>query len=271
MTSGAWLDANTAWLTRAERWIPRVSEALRLRLWLDSEVTWDGYWGLTIEGLLQSIVVTRETGDMPDDVFCDIDRDLNVDIPIPVSTVNVGDQPIACASWCWPASLAEETVRRRRKRTRVENMGDARTVSISGGRFKNLDIPVATLTTPYLDVFVRGDARLLGDLLRDVTALGRWRSGGMGLIHGVEIAADPEDRSVVWREQPQRAIPAMVDGGEFDLRRFDPGSFYEREATVRSPYWKRTSHYYSCGTIRAIHNEVMCIVPGLSLAKEAVA
>lgn len=231
-----WLADNASWLARAERWRPRVVEALRLRVWLSSPIAWDGYDPIMIDGALQFAVVMAETGRLPDDVFAGFDEGTNVDIPIPIEDVVIDGRKVACASIGIPPRIAVETMRWRRKRVRAEQMGVDKLL-ISGGSFKALNLPIGTLSTPWLDFYVRGDRALILRLLDDLPSLGRDASRGLGTVLGIEVDEDPEDRSLLYRGRPQRCLPVVMDGGDYDVRSYVPDSFEAREAGVRAPYW----------------------------------
>lgn len=233
-----WLERNASWLARAaERWSPRRVEPLRIRVWLASPVSWDGYNTVQLEGALQTVIVMRETGRLPDDVFHGIPHGIYVDIRVPIADVQIGRWTIACASSGMPPSIAVEATRWRRKRVRPDAFGTGM-IRINGGPFKALNLPMPTLATPYLDFFVRGDRELLADLLRDVGGIGRDSVRGLGSVHGIEIDDDPEDRSLVWNGRPQRPIPIVSDGGPFDIRNFDVAHYDVRRSGTRAPYWR---------------------------------
>lgn len=254
----SWESDNAGWLARAAlRWSPKNVEPLKLRVWLSSPLAFDGATAITIEGPLQFAVICRETGRLPDDVFHGAPRDGLIPIAIPIEDVEIGDHTIACASWGIAPPIAVEAVRWRRKRARAEFCGQAK-VLIKGGPFKALNIPVGALVTPWLDFYVRGDRALLTDLCRDVQGLGRDSTKGMGTVLGVEITSDPEDRSLLFGGAPQRALPLMLDGGEYDPRSLAPDTWDERETTTRAPYWKQSSL-------------TLCAVPALSIGSTAEA
>ena len=237
----SWLVDNAGWLARAARWAPRTVEPLHLRAWLSSPVTWDGSVPITIEGPLQFAMIGRETGRLPDDVFNGAGRDTLIELPIPIADVTIGERLIACASWGAAPVIAIEAVRWRRKRAREEALGVPGRLLIKGGPFKSLNIPVGTLVTPWLDFYVRGDRALLEDLCRDVQGLGRDSTRGLGTVLGIEISSDPDDRSLLYRGAPQRALPIVCDGGNYDPRSLTPDTWDERETTTRAPYWKQAS------------------------------
>ena len=255
-----WLNDNAGWLARAERWCPKHVESLRLRVWLSAPVAWDGSIPITIEGPLQFAMIGRETGRLPDDVFNGAGRTVPIELPIPIADVTIGERRIACASWGMAPAIAIEAVRWRRKRAREEALGVPGKLLIKGGPFKSLNIPVGTLVTPWLDFYVRGDRALLEDLCRDVQGLGRDSTRELGTVMGVEITSDPDDRSLLYRGTPQRALPIVCDGGDTDPRTLTPGTWDEREMTTRAPYWKLASM-------------AVCAVPivsiGLSIAEAA--
>lgn len=254
-----WYDQNGGWLTRAAWWRPRRVDPLRVRVWLSSPVAWDDHAPITIEGALQFAVVLLETGRLPDDVFAggDAGRPIRgVDIPIPIADEWIGGRRIACASWGIPAGCAVYSVRWRRKRTRVEALGLDK-VMINGGAYKALNIPVGSLVTPWLDFYVRGDAEVIGRLLREVGGLGRDSTRGLGTILGFELDPDPLDRSLLFRGVPQRAIPLVMDGGAYDPRSFAADGWEERVCSTRAPYWVNDKPIHcGCPSLRIERDEL---------------
>jgi len=243
----SWLDDNTAWLARAERWRASKSKSFTVRVWFSSPVAWSDN-GVQIDGLLQRLVVERETSRLSDDVFAECPRGLNPEIPIPVADVEIMGLPIACASWGWPPPIAVESLRWRRKRARLEAMSGGR-LTIAGGAFKSTNIPVQALTTPWLDFHLAGDAALVRDLLGDATAIGRGYSSGLGTILGVEYMPDPEERSLAWKGEPMRSLPL----GKGCPKLNDPIC---GEKATRAPYW-------------ANKNVCVCAVPRVALGTVA--
>lgn len=235
----AWLDDNREWLEAAKRWLPVNVEPLRLRAWLLSPIAWDGYNGVTIEGALQSAVIWRETHRSPGDVFAGFDG--AVEIPIPIADVEIHGHTIACASWAVPPPIAFESVRWNRSRARPEQYA-MNVVRIGQGPYKSSNIPFSTLTTPFLDFFVRGDLDLLSELLPDVSGLGRANGIGYGTVFCWDIAPDEADRSCAFERRPQRSLPEAMGAA------MEPDSFSARAAGLRAPYWVR-------------HNQAPAIVP----------
>lgn len=223
-----WLEANQWWLDRAREWAPHRAEPFTVRMWLSSSVAWSAQ-GIQLDGLLQRLVVEREAGLPSDDVFAECPRGLHPEIPIPVADVTIAGLPIACASWGMPAPVAAETLRWRRKRARLDAMSGRR-VTIAGGPFKSTNIPVQTLTTPWLDFHLVGDRERVRELLSDAIAIGRGYSSGLGTILGIEYLPDPEERALAWRGQPTRALP--LGNGCPPL--VDP---IVADVSTRAPYW----------------------------------
>lgn len=245
-----WLAANTNWLDRARsRWAPRAPEPLTVRVWLSSPVAW-GEHGVQLDGLLQRLVVERETGLPSDDVFAECPRGLNPEIQIPVADVEIAGLPIACASWGAPPPIAAESLRWRRKRARLDAMAGNR-LTIAGGPYKSTNIPVQTLVTPWLDFHLVADRDRVRDLLSEATALGRGYSSGLGTILGIEYLPDPEQRALAWKGQPMRALPLGEGCPELD----DPVCMF---TSTRAPYW--------AGKGRRV-----CAVPVVRLGLAAVA
>lgn len=237
----SWLDAQRPWLDRARaRWAPRRVEPLHLRVWLAAPVAYDGRDPITLEGALQAVVVQREAGAPPDDVFALCPHGVRVDVPVPIADTTIAGRPIACASIGWPAPYPAhaEGMRWRRKRPDAEAYRLDK-LMVNGGWGKTLNIPVATLTTPWLDVYVRGDRDLLVELVADTAfgGLGRDATRGLGTVLGVEVRPDPDDRSLLHRGAPQRALPLVQDGGPYDARSFAPDTWEERVCPTRAPYW----------------------------------
>lgn len=225
-----WFADNRAWLGRArEQWAPRASAPFRVRVWLSSPIAWSSY-GVQLDGFLQRLVVERETGLPADDVFAEIPREVEVDIPIPVTDVMVAGLPIACCSWGMPPRIAIESLRWRRKRARLDAISGAR-ITVAGGPYKSHNIPVATLVTPYLDFHLVGDLERVRDLLGEAHAMARGYASGVGRILGLEYGADPAVRALVWEGQPMRSLPL----GEGMPALEDP---LVAEVSTRGPYWK---------------------------------
>lgn len=250
----SWRDDNAAWLARAERWKPTRSEPFRVRVWLSGPVVWDDQSPLTLDGALQFAVVLRETGHLPDDVFSEVDRDGVTPIPIPVDDVGIDGLPIACASWGLPPPIAVLGVRWRRKRARAEAFSAAR-IQVAGGWAKSLNIPIGVLHTPWLDFYLRGDPDKTVDLLREIGGLGRDSTRGLGTVLGYEVAPDPDDRSLLYQDVPQRALPLVMDGGLSDPRTLAPGGYEERMMRTRAPYWATRD------------SERICVCPSLRIVR----
>lgn len=246
-----WLDKNKWWLERArERWSPlRHPECFTVRMWFSSPVAWSEH-GVQLDGLLQRIVVERETGMASDDVFAECPKGLNPEIQIPIIDVTIADTTISCASWGVPPRIAIESLRWRRKRARLEALAGNR-VTIAGGPYKSTNIPVPVLVTPFLDFHLVGCRAYVMDLLRDATAIGRGYSSGLGTILGTESMHDHESsmygscRALVWQGKPMRSIPIGPGMPKMD----DP---FIRLASTRAPYW-------------ANKNPRVCAVPALHL------
>jgi hypothetical protein len=223
------------WIRHAEAtWRPRNPEPITLRCWLRAPVAWDSYDGLTIEGALQAVVVMLETGETPDDIFAGY-RGNAIDIPTPIADIELGGITIACASWGRPGMVAHHSVRVRRQRPRAE-LYERSAVRINGGPTKQNQIPTPTVVAPYIDFSLLADRELLLALLPDVTAIARHRSAGLGAILGHELIPHDTDRSIVLDDgSPARTLPDIPSVREM-LR---PGSFLDRIATTRAPYWLR--------------------------------
>lgn len=244
----SWLAENAAWLARTrEHWTPRAVEPLRLRVWFSSPIAYDGRDPITLEGLLQFVAVWRETGRSPDDVFAGIERDGSADIQIPIADQTIAGRPIACCSVGWWPAIAEEGIRFRRRRTDAEALG-VNKVMINGGAHKSLNMPVPTLMTPWLDFYLRGDRRLIDDLLADAGGLARDSTRGLGTVLGWEWDADPDDRSLLYRGAPQRVLPHVDDASQYGVRRMVRSAYDERISTTRAPYWIQ-------------HRATLCVVP----------
>lgn len=239
-----WLDDNRWWLDHArERWRPDAVEPFCVRIWFSSPVAWSRN-GVQLDGYLQRLVVERETGLPSDDVFTHAPNE-DVGITIPVRHVQIGVHEVACASWGRPPPIAAESLRFRRRRTRVDVLGLDKVV-VAGGAFKSTNIPLPTLATPYLDFYLSGDKAKVRDLLADATAMGRGYGAGYGTVLGVEYLPDPEDRSLVWRGAPMRHLPMLPGCPTLT------GDFYVEEKPVRAPYW-------------AVRNVAMCALPVIHL------
>ncbi len=230
-----WADENRGWRERAlDRFGPRAAEPLLVRAWLASPVAYDGFDPLTLEGTLQSIVVLRETGRVPDDVFADCPRNEpleNTDIPIPIVDTMVEGMPIAHASIGWFAPGATSTKRQGWKRADAEHYNRP-TVKISEAGTKTQMVLKATVTALHVDFFVQADRVRLEGLLLEATHLGASRAGGLGEIQGWEIVDAPGNW---WWYGPAGTLMRTLPLG---LASAAPaGSYDSREATLRAPYW----------------------------------
>lgn len=234
-----WTVDNLPWLRRAAaRYRPQRSEPLRVRAWLRSPIAWDASAPPQLEGALQHVVVRRETGRMPDDVFAGCTREEAPDVPIPILDERIGGLRIARASAGWPWPDCREGTRYRNKRARLDAIGGAGRVTVSGGMFKSLHIPTAVLHTPILDFFVHGDRAQLEDLLAEIPGLGRDHTRGPGGVERWEVTVDPLDRALVHLGRPMRPLPRVEDGSRYDHRAFVPGSYEQAVRTTRAPYWR---------------------------------
>lgn len=232
-----WLDDNAGWLGRARaRWSAASVRPWHLRLWFSGPIAYDGREPLTMEGLLQFLVVWREAQRSPDDVFAGLPGDVHIDVPVPIADVTIGGEPIAAVSVGWWPPIAEEGVRFRRKRADVDAYGVAK-LAVSGGWAKSLNVPIATLVTPYLDFYLRADREKVDDLLQDGGGLGRDSMRGLGTVMGWEWSPDLEDRALLLGGAPQRVFPRVEDDSAYDVRALAAGTFDERVATTRAPYW----------------------------------
>lgn len=226
-----WLDA-----ARAE-WLPRESVPLVVRAWLWSPVAVDAFDGLRLEGALGWAVVALASGLPPPDAFAGVARSQHVDLPVPITDVEMCRRAIACASDAQVPSEASEVLRKRRRKPHPEALGLAR-VMTTGGPYKALDIGTPATATPCVWWHVRGDRTRLTRLLREVHAVGRGRSGGLGQVIAWEVLDDPDDASLTRDGRPMRALP-VADALDADAR--FPGGCAVREASVRAPHWHRAT------------------------------
>jgi hypothetical protein len=240
-----WTDDNAAWLAAARKhWAPVRRDQLLIRSWLSQPIAWDGYDQITLEGGLQSVVCSLETGRMPDDVFCDVPRDVtleesDIQIPIfdiPMAVGNDRSLPIACISSGWFSPEARLSERWIRKRPRAEHY-NAKKVNLAMDWSKAANTPKATVTANYLEFWAIGDAELLRMLLVDLPNLSSARSSGMGNVLGWELEINGKaEHWPCWQDKDGRVRRAMPHGLMINSTRCDV-----REATIRAPYWhKRT-------------------------------
>lgn len=234
------------------------AEPLQVRVWLlHGRVPFIGYHGLAeMEGLCQYLAIALATRRAPSDVLAGLTED--VVLPSPIEHFEVAGEPIACCSWGVPAMSANKPgVYVLRRRPDVEGINQPR-VQINFGEYKTLQVPLSILTTPYLDFYVRADRERLEVLRPWMHAIGRGAAPGIGLIQQVEILDDPEDRSLSWRNRPQRVIPVT---GEGPLRTasFEPDSYEIRPEPVRAPHWRPWAP------------KPMCVVPTPEALSEASA
>lgn len=232
------------WSENAMAWLPEQAEPLRVRLFLRSPIAHDSYRGLSaLEGALQTVVVERESGLTSSEAMNVLQAQRAesgldpYDIPIPIVDAIVHGKRIAQCSHGQYADGVLDDKRKRRRRSDVEGIAKDK-ITIAGGNFKALDIPVPTRIAAWIDFFVVGDRKKLEALLPDVMGLARDCRRGLGSIHAFAIDA-AEDRSLVWERRPQRAIP--VQSAHEAALLFDPTSYEVRMENTRAPYWVRAS------------------------------
>lgn len=139
------VTASPEWIDHARAaWLPREGhvEPLRVDAWLRSPVAFDRGEGLRLDGALTWVVVALTTGLPPPEAFAGVPKGAYVDIPVPIADVVVEGWRVAMCSDAALAPVAEEVVRRRRKKPHPEAMALAK-VQTTGGPWKALDIPVA--------------------------------------------------------------------------------------------------------------------------------
>lgn len=239
----SWATENAWWRENAAKRRGTRPDQCIIRAWLSAPVAWDGYDPLTLEGALQSVVIMRETGRMPCDVFrgCPADASLNeTDIPIPIADIDVEVDgqalPIALCSVGFFSPDAALTTRYIRGRARAEQYA-AKFVNIAMGEYKASNMPVATVTCHYVEFRCVGEAKHLRDLLRDVDHIGADRSGGLGAVQGWEVDVDEDSGWAPFTDPSGRLLRSIPDSPEPCCA----SGFEVRLATLRAPYWhKRT-------------------------------
>lgn len=256
----SWAKRNRKWLEKArERWAPVDPEPLRVRAWLAAPVAWDTYDHLMIEGLLQFVVVMRETGRLPDDVFagCALDvplEDTDIQVPIVDEVLPGCEVPIARASAGWPSTDSVASVRWRRSRPRGDRYG-ASVVNASSGNTKAMNLPAPVVVTQFVDWWVYGDRAMIEDLLQDAPTVGGKRSGGLGYVHGWEVVPDEDWSWFGPSGRLMRALPASYGRAQ------DATAYQLRVATVRAPYWHPRSRMLCCVPIQRL-GESADVLPG---------
>jgi hypothetical protein len=213
------------------------AEPLRLRVWLlHGRVPFIGYHGLAeMEGLVQSVAVALAAEGPPSDALGGLTDD--VVIPSPIEHMTVGGEPIACCSWGIPAEGAnKQSVYVLRRRPEYDSFNLPR-VQTNHGEHKALQVPISTLVTPYLDFYVRADRERLEALRPWMHTIGRGGAFSLGAILQVEIDEDAEDRSLSWRNRPQRVIPVTTEG-PLRVASFVPDTYEMRVQAIRAPYWR---------------------------------
>src|SRR5690606_29792838 len=141
------------------------------------------------------IVVLRQTGRLPDDVYsdCPLGASLDeTDIQIPITDESMWHTPIARASIGWFSPDAMATKRQHWKRARADHYRND-IVRISSAETKTQMVLKQTVTCLHVDFYVHGDRATLLDLLRDVGTLGAARSGGVGHVVGWEAIPTPKE------------------------------------------------------------------------------
>lgn len=251
-----WVSGNRDWLERAHcHWSPKRKEKVLIRWWFSQPICTDLYDLVTLEGGLQSVVCSLETGRIPDDVFADCPRsallrDSDIQIPICDIPVNVGgdcDLPIAAISCGWFSPDATQDSRWIRKRPRAESYA-VKSVNLSADWSKASNRNVATVVAHYIEFWAIGDPDMLRRLLVELPQLSSSRACGMGGQLGVEIEIGGD--LVKWphwqRESGQlmRALPANYLPDALGCE--------QRFATLRAPYWHRRTNMLCDAPIQSI-------------------
>lgn len=257
-------DPPAEWLAESERWRAsaaanwsvrdNASEPCRIRAWLGSPVAWDGYTAVCVEGALQYAVVLLESGQVPGEAYASIGRGW-CPPPIPIADVTVIDatgryMEIACCSVGISPPIAHETMRVRRRRARVDALNVPGILGTAGGWAKALNIPVPTLSTPWLDFHAVADVERLRSLLREVPNLARDAKRGLGSVIGWEVETTKVEQWLAQDGRLMRILPVCSDSSVLAPDMFDPSSFDLRESGTRAPYWHEASR-------------TTCIVPRL--------
>lgn len=225
-----WLDAaRAAWDAR-----PGHIRPVRVRAWLRQPVACDMRDGLRLDGALSWLVVTLTTGEPPREGFLGARREDWTDLPLPFERVTrAGWEVFAVSDAVFPP-VAQEGLRRRRRKPHPEAMALAK-VQTNGGPWKALDIPTPTIETPLVEWYARADVERLRALLTELHCVGRGRAGGLGWVLAWEVDEVSEDRAIERGGQPMRAIP-VLDHAE--AARLYPGALVQM-AAVRPPFWHR--------------------------------
>lgn len=255
--SAAWLAQSAGWRSSAAaHWTARgeAAQPIRVRAWLGAPVAWDGYTPVCLEGALQYAVIVLEARQAPDEAYAGIGAGW-CPPPIPIAETTVVDDEgrpwrIARCSVAQPAPLAHETKRIRRKRTRADALSGDAIVNTAGGWPKALNIPIPTLTTPWLDFYAMADVERLRALLADTPGLARDAKRGLGTVVGWEVDIIEADWSIRRNAVLMRVLP-RCGAGELDVANFDPCTYDVRESGTYAPYWHKASR-------------TTCIVPRLS-------
>lgn len=228
-----------SWLpTLAERWScrPGCEEPLRVTAVLESPVAIDPQHHVALDGVLQWLAVADASGMQPFEALGDF-KASHADLAIPLHQVESAGRRIACVSHGRPTH-AVGVVRLLRRRARIERMDLAR-VDTSTAEYKSLQIPLQGMLAWSIEWHVVGDRDRLTALLSRCHALGRGRSGGMGLVFGWRI--EPVERDLSLRDesgQPARSLP--VESAEEARRQFGDGVVLG-VVPIRAPYWRRDS------------------------------
>lgn len=240
-----WIKENTWWLASARKnWSPRKRDNVLIRAWLSQPIVCDGYDQITLEGGLQSVVCSLETGRMPDDVFCGSPRngtieEMDIQIPICDKHLSVGEKriPVACISSGWFSPEATSSVRWIRCRPRAEGYA-MKVVNVAMAEFKATNTPVSSVTANYIDFYSIGDPDIIRRLLTDLPNISADRSCGMGSVLGWEVTVgDTNTEWPVFQGSDGRVMRSVPTGY---LR--CPKEFDTRNATLRAPYWHKRSN-----------------------------
>ncbi|MEW8957845.1 MAG: hypothetical protein AB2448_01845 [Moorella sp. (in: firmicutes)] len=189
---------------------------------------------ISLDGLLYSLVIRRDYPELAYTPIVNTSEIIEADLPLK----KIEDDE----TWYWACSLnqaepiKEYTLYWHKRfddnyEQYIDFKGKRGKVDDKRGVFKAYRMPLNILLMPYLEWFVVGDMEELYSLLKNVVALGKKTSQGLGLVKEWEVTEWDEDWSVLGPgNRLMRPVLTLPQNAK-NARRAIAG--------IRPPYWYR--------------------------------
>jgi len=137
------------------------------------------------------------------------------------------------ASVLLPLNVFGEIVGYMRKRVRMERIQitESKSFNITGGEYMSKNIPVPKKLVRYMVGYCVGEQDIVLNLLQDVKYIGKYSTGGLGMVKSVTVEVVDYDYSCVKDGRAMRMLP-LVGGYRF--------------CRVTPPYWNNHNRTNVC-------------------------